>query len=439
MRSLATSVTPLDPLLTAPAFVWPVLELPRGGADQDPHKKRKKKKKRRDAAPEAPSDQSTETLEGEDNIETVDEPPLDPKLQAILDAPDFYQILGVPRTATSDAIQKAYRRRCLITHPDKTNGDRRAFDKVAKAYEVLSDEQQRKVYDRFGEKGLDQSQTISSPDDLFRSFFGSSFGGAANPFSRNRTVRYQIQVTLEDLFHGVDRSILLSPPTHNQNHKRVQVHIPRGTLNGQSIVLSGEYDFIPDAAPGDVVLNVHERPHALFTRKNYDLALVVPISLAEALGGGVQRQFLHLNGRAITVVSPADRPIDTGDVQVVKGLGMPKDAQGLEFGDLYVQYQVEMPNWKQSSRLSDEDRRTLVRLLHQWEGTKVEAPSEEAERLEPAHASDFGVASGQPSVTSSDEHEEGGFTRFGANRFYFGGSSGGGFAGQESTGECQPM
>ena len=64
--------------------------------------------------------------------------------------------------SSSAAIQKAYRRRCVLTHPDKTGGDRRAFDKVAEAYDVLSDENKRHIYDRLGKRGSGSDQLLAA-------------------------------------------------------------------------------------------------------------------------------------------------------------------------------------------------------------------------------------------------------------------------------------
>jgi curved DNA-binding protein CbpA len=200
----------------------------------------------------------------------------DPILEDLLKQQDFYAILGVSKTATSSQIQKAYRKRAVITHPDKTGGDRRAFDKVSEAYDVLSDDTKRSIYDRFGKKGLQQHQTGGFPssrsaEDIFRHFFGQH---AHVP--RNRTVRYQLEVTLEDLYQGLTRSILVEQPN---GRKKIQVHVPRGYSSGEAIILSGEMDAHADSTPGDLIFLLQQRPHDRFVRKGHDLALHVTITL----------------------------------------------------------------------------------------------------------------------------------------------------------------
>jgi DnaJ-class molecular chaperone len=128
----------------------------------------------------------------------------------------------------------------------------------------------------------------------------------------------------------------------------VEVHIPAGSFSGQSVVLSGEMDWDQEQTPADIVFILVQRPHPVFTRKGYDLAMELTITLEEAIGG-VRRAFTHLDGRTVVVESAhnthSDVPlvIQTGAVQVLKGEGMPK-RNGKGHGDLYIQYKVEMPS-----------------------------------------------------------------------------------------------
>ncbi|KAL3906756.1 MAG: hypothetical protein SGARI_003856, partial [Bacillariaceae sp.] len=329
------------------------------------------------------------------------------------------------------------------THPDKTGGDRRAFDKVAEAYDCLSDAQKRSIYNRYGKAGLDGNGGAAaagggSYQEMFRNMFQQAAQQREQQQRRNQTLRYQLQVTLEDLYHGRTQTVTVSPPnarhqqyTSHRRQKEVDVHIPKGSINGQSIVMSGEVDFNDDT-PGDLIFVVTEARHPTFTRKGHDLAVEMTIGLEEALCG-LQRPILHLNGEELWVESaksPQGQPlvIQTGDVQVLKGWGMPKRNHNGEFGDLYVQYRVDMPKARNGSALSDEERHDLSRLLTKMQGnnklqyskakssrrkaTKKSNPDagdvnaeeqerkeaeegEETHRLLDAKVSDFGVASGR--------------------------------------------
>lgn len=388
-----------------------------------------------------------------------EQPTTDPLIESLIAEQDYYAILGVSKTATDSQIKKAYRKRAVRTHPDKTNGDRRAFDKVSEAYTILSDETKRPLYDRFGKKGLDQQAgsfpTGRGAEEFFRHLFGHQ-----QHVPRNRTVRYQLEVSLEDLYKGMTQSILIEQAN---GRKKVQVHIPKGTASGESIVLSGEMDEYADATPGDLVFLLQQQPHATFTRKGHDLAMELSISMNEAVGG-VDREITHLDGRKLVLrsarsIQDTAHWIQTGDVHVLKGEGMPKrDAtpSACEFGDLYVQFRVEMPKAANADRLSVDERAQLRKLLQKLEGKKATPPISEdtpVRVMEKAKLSDFGTASG-PFRVHQDDHahlgddNQGDFRRsfhwsntggFGHAQSFFGGSRGGHDRDDGSNIQCQQM
>ena len=100
-------------------------------------------------------------------------------------------------------------KRALQTHPDKTQGDRRAFDKVAEAHDVLSDETKRSLFDRYGKKGIDRPPSSHRSTTMTEELFRSMFGHGATAVPRNKNVKYQLEVTLEDLYSGLTRAILV--------------------------------------------------------------------------------------------------------------------------------------------------------------------------------------------------------------------------------------
>lgn len=471
---------------------------------------RKKKKKRSKPKQTSATDNTTKDDTTDNSTQTSSQstpssstsstPPLPQTAQSILHLTCHYDILGITRTATQAQIQKAYRRRCLATHPDKLpNGDRQAFDMVSRAYEVLGCERKRALYDRFGEGGVDLNGVDESGrsggggsffgHDVFREFFagGGSSGASAffgtdpflgrrsssssshrhsstssstqgNPFRRpprNRDLRYNLEVTLEDLYNGTTKHVAIQQPNPLQPHfplrKEVEVTLSRGMDSGQSVRIAGVVDSIPNCAPADVVFLVSQRRHGVFTRRGYDLAMEVKISLGEALGGWrrrvkcldgreivigpprgvlVERELVEVDESAIVVeevavggdassgvnatlafveggdinatatnttqtVTPSPHQqlplkskeyiqlpstvIQTGDVHVLKGRGMPKrqrtsgDGSSVEqqYGDLYIQYIVETPgsvSKLKTENLNDEERIELARLLCKLEG-----------------------------------------------------------------------
>ncbi|KAI8930385.1 hypothetical protein BC831DRAFT_440338 [Entophlyctis helioformis] len=122
---------------------------------------------------------------------------------------DFYNILGVSKSATKKEIKKAYREQSKKYHPDKNPGNKQAEDKfvrLAEAYEVLGDEEKRRVYDQFGEEGLKgQGQQFHNPFDIFSQFGGFGGGGFGQRAERRGpSISMMLDVTLEELFGGAD-------------------------------------------------------------------------------------------------------------------------------------------------------------------------------------------------------------------------------------------
>jgi len=353
---------------------------------------------------------------------------------------DYYAVLGLNKqqqqqqqqqrhqsnddvTRFEKEITKAYRKRALQTHPDKTGGDRSAFDLVAKAYEVLSDTNKRKIYDRYGIQGLEMGIGGNGPghptsfQDFFSTMFQQQRQQQQAATSRNRTRRYQLQVSLEDLYHGVTQEIFVpggSTTSSSSNRrtrrdeddgKTVPVIIPRGTVHGQPIRLDGVMDFDPNERPGDLIFIISQTPHPIFTRKNHDLAMELTITLEEALCGfersipslssGKSPKDNNTNNNHISIASAlssttnsgntdddndnddeyssSHKIIVTGDVQVLKGRGFPKsphvDPEDLQnHGDLYIQFRVE--DIQQRESLTREESQDLRYLLEKIQGKK---------------------------------------------------------------------
>ncbi|CAI9273213.1 unnamed protein product [Lactuca saligna] len=132
----------------------------------------------------------------------------------------YYEILGVPKSASQDDLKKAYRKAAIKNHPDK-GGDPEKFKELAQAYEVLSDPEKREIYDQYGEDALKEGMGGGGgghdPFDIFQSFFGGGnpFGGAGGS-SRGRRQRrgedviHPLKVSLEDLYNGTSKKLSLS-------------------------------------------------------------------------------------------------------------------------------------------------------------------------------------------------------------------------------------
>ncbi|KAL7510702.1 hypothetical protein ACHAXN_007581 [Cyclotella atomus] len=507
------------------------------GENTKQHKRKKKRTKSEKNSNSSKEDAGSKSPGSEVGDET-DETVLPPEISHILSTTCHYSVLSLPKTASQTEILKAYRKKCVLTHPDKLPknvADRRgAFDKVAKAFEVLGCEKKRALYDKFGhadESMIDDSSAMGQMfgQDVFRDFFGSSSvfgdpffgrsasaagGGSAagsNPFRRpprNKDLRYNLEVTLEDLYTGTPKHVAIQQPNPLQPHfplrKELEVNLTPGMMSGNSVRISGVVDSIPNCAPADVVFLLSERRHPVFTRRGSDLAMEVRISLGESLCG-FRREVRCLDGNIVVIGPPkgevletrlemedasngtaitdssenenfignpttystkkiqlSSTIIQTGDVHVLKGKGMPKQStsSSKQYGDLYIQYVVEMPgsqNSKPSNVLSSGERVELARLLHKLEGKSDPClefnNSTEVEFLELASASDFGKS--PPSDGSHDdylqhEHEDEHefhtndindfFQRaFGGRSATFGNFGNGGFHYHDHEVECSQM
>jgi len=141
--------------------------------------------------------------------------------------------------------------------------------------------------------------------------------------------------------------------------KVLEVHIDKGMKDGQKIVFNGEGDQSPGVTPGDVVIVLEQKPHAIFKRKDRDLYVDQSISLSMALTGG---QFIvnHLDDRKLLVKSNPGEVIKPGDVKVISKEGMPTYKNPFEKGDLFISFSIVFPpgNWLKPAELTQ-----LAKLL----------------------------------------------------------------------------
>ncbi len=289
---------------------------------------------------------------------------------------DYYNILGLDRNATTEEIRKAYRKLAAKYHPDRNPGDKQAeemFKLVNEAHSVLSDPEKRKLYDRYGEhwkqfqnaeqqaseqhyqqyanyaSGFGQNQAgyewafndifgdVFADEDIFSSIFGgkrrSPFGNGFNVKQRGQDVRAELELSLEEAYHGTTKIFRF-------NDETIKLKIKPGTRDGQILKLRGKGAAGLNGGPnGDLLITVKIKPHPVFKRQGDDLYCDLPVDLYTAvLGGKVQLQ--TLKGRVMVEI-PAES--DNGKVIRLQGLGMPKNSSKTSFGDLYVKLDVRLP------------------------------------------------------------------------------------------------
>lgn len=322
---------------------------------------------------------------------------------------DPYEVLGVNKNASPQAIKSAFRKLAKKLHPDANKQDQKAAGKFAElnaAYEIVGDEDKRKAFDRgeidaegkprfrgfegfggrpgagpgagdfgpsgfetftWGPKGFQRGGgrpgggSRGSIDDILREFMGSGAGRHTQfdteEFERGagtgsgRDVTGAVSITLAEAAKGTSRRVQL--PTG----KEIEVRIPPGLADGQTIRLKGQ-GLAGSGGSGDALITVAISPHALFKRDGADLHMELPVTLYEAVLGAKVR-VPTLDGAVELAIPPAT---SSGRTFRIKGKGMPmKDGAG----DLYAAVRIV---------LTDGSDAELEELMRKWRDRKPYDP-----------------------------------------------------------------
>jgi len=303
---------------------------------------------------------------------------------------DYYEVLGVPKTASQAEIKKAFRRLAREHHPDTNPGDAEAekrFKDVNEAHAVLSDQEKRKRYDELGSNWQAYQQTGFDPNqagdwsayggapggmrwtvrtgtaedmgdfsDFFRVFFGdgpmragAAGAGSSSPFGSafgsnfgdigsfqttaqpapRAEAHGTVEVTLAEVAKGTERTVAV-------DGRRLQVKIPAGVADGAKIRLRDQA----------VTLTVKVKPDPRFTRDGADLSTTVPVTLSEALLGA-EVPVPSLNGKVKLRIRPNTQ---NGQIITVRGRGLPKRGKSSERGDLHVTIRAVLPHLDEAAR-----------------------------------------------------------------------------------------
>jgi curved DNA-binding protein len=305
---------------------------------------------------------------------------------------DYYQTLGVTKSASDKEIKQAYRKLARKHHPDVNPGDKSAearFKEINEAYEVLGDADKRKKYDELGanwrmyEQAQQQGQgwPAGSPfgdaqggawninmggpggyrtmteeemqelfgnQDPFSDFFNTFFGGGGareagrgrggrTRSQKGRDIEHPVELTLEEAFHGATRRISIKQGGHARS---VDVRIPPGVKDGSRVRAAGEGESGANGgAAGDLYLRVQTRPHPVFERKGDDLHTIVALPVTTAVLGG-EAQVPTITG---SVRLKIPETTQGGQVFRLKGHGMPVVGKTDARGDLYATVDVQLP------------------------------------------------------------------------------------------------
>ena len=336
---------------------------------------------------------------------------------------DFYDVLGVSKGASADEIKKAYRRKAKELHPDRNSDNPNAesqFKEVNEAYDVLKDAERKAAYDRFGHAAFEggmggggggrpgaggQGDFASAFSDVFDDLFGDFMGqrrGGGQRATRGSDLRYNLRVSLEDAYNGMQRTITVPTavtcgvcdgsgaeggaepsvcptcsgmgkvraqqgfftvertcPTCSgagqivknpcnacggagrvQKDRALSVNIPKGVETGTRIRLGGEGEAGLRGGPaGDLYIFIEVEDHPIFQREAENLFCRVPVSMTSAaLGGDIEVPTID-GGRSRVKIPPGSQ---SGKQMRLRGKGMP-GLRSASAGDMFIELAVETP------------------------------------------------------------------------------------------------
>ena len=344
-----------------------------------------------------------------------------PKPKKDVDTTKYYKILGVDKNASKDEIKKAYRNLVRTKHPDK-GGSEEEFQNIQLAYDTLSDENKRKVYDEYGEEGLKEGMTGEEPTDIFDLF---TRGGKKNVKRKTKSVLQAMEVSLEDIFMGKEKYLEIKryrickkckgngskDPNANTkcpgcNGKRVKLVVQR---MGNTILQSQQT--CPDCrGEGYIIKNEDKCPTCKGQKVNqesktlkimldkgapdgkrytfegesdempgYDPGdVIIEIRIKkhpvfERTGAdltmkadisllealtGFQLLINHLDGRHVLINSKKGEIIKPGVIKTVKECGMPFFDHPTRFGNLYIKFNIHFPK-----SLKEDQKEALFELF----------------------------------------------------------------------------
>lgn len=273
---------------------------------------------------------------------------------------DYYKILGLSKSASESDIKRAYRKLARKYHPDLNPNDAEAekkFKEINEANEVLSNPENRKKYDAYGEHWQHaeeyekakqqgayqrsyQGTTSGYSEEDFSDFFESMFGGRASSGTRGRQVKFrgqdfnaELQLDLKDVYTTHKRTLTV-------NNKNIRITIPAGVENGQTIKIKGHGGKGVNGGPnGDLYIQFSIVNHSKFKRDKENLYTTVDLDLYKALLGG-ELMVDTFNGKVKLNIKPETQ---NGTKVKLTGKGFPKYKREGQFGDLYITYNIKLP------------------------------------------------------------------------------------------------
>lgn len=289
-----------------------------------------------------------------------------------------YQVLGVASSASDSEIRAAFRKLAKQHHPDRNPGDKAAeerFKEISAAFDILGDADRRKRFDsgeldaggrerarawsggayRPGAEGFGPGGGASMDDlgDIFADLFGASRGYRDRTGMRGRDLRYRLEIDLLDAVNGATKRATMP------DGRELDISIPSGLEDGQTLRLKGQGEKAQGGVPGDVYVEIKIKPHAVFRREGADIHIEAPISLKEAVLGGKITVPTITGDVAVSV----PRNASSGAVLRLKGRGIAK-GKGVR-GDQFVKLKIVLP---------EDGDPELEEFVKRWKGGERQQP-----------------------------------------------------------------
>lgn len=311
----------------------------------------------------------------------------------------FYNILGVPETASKDEIKKAYRSLSLKLHPDRNPNNLEAvskFQKINEAYETLGDDQKKEEYDMMNKNpflrmaqqggGQNMGMPFQDMDDIFSALFGNvlgsmpgmpqgmHFGGPGGPkihvfrgghqapqfqLQKPPPIIKTVQISMEQVLTGgtipvdIERWLIEGENKVFEN-ETVYVTIPKGIDDNEIIMLKEKGNILSEDIKGDIKLFIKIENTSQFERKGIDLIMNKNISLKDALCG-FSFELKYINGKVYTLNNNSGSIIPPEYIKIIPNMGLTRDGHT---GNLLIHFHVEFPE-----KLSEQQIKSLKEIL----------------------------------------------------------------------------
>ncbi|MDC6350587.1 J domain-containing protein [Zeaxanthinibacter sp. PT1] len=304
---------------------------------------------------------------------------------------DYYQELGLSRSATDKEIKKAYRKLATEFHPDKTKGDKdkeERFKAISEAYGVLGNAEKRRQYDTLGSDWEQFQQSGSSYDefmkmreqrrqyqqqysgqytqgdpfggassggdfsDIFENFFGGGSTGRGRRYARPAAdVSGTVTISLHEAYNGTQRMLEVEG-------KSIKLKIKPGAYSGLQLRAKGKGQKGTQGQAGDLYVNIAVEKHPVYERRGDDLYMNVEVDLFNALLGGKQ-QIPTLSGKVEMKLKAGTQ---NGQTLRLRGKGMPVYGKAGQYGDLFATLSVKLP-----VNLTEEQKAILQKLKNTFD------------------------------------------------------------------------